>query len=502
MKKRSLSLMITALSLSGMLLAGCNIQGPNAAINSRAGTYEKQQLYQLYAAAGGTMSYDEWLNSVKGADGASLLADRRNPTDADGKNGDVFINIETWDVFLKVGGSWSPAGNIKGAQGEKGEKGDKGDKGEKGDKGDTGAQGPQGEQGVQGEQGPQGEQGVQGEKGEQGVGIKEIKKTGNDGYMDIYTIYLTDDSEYEFKVPNPAVSLDVESYRIEFDDEWNVIDLPYYLGTTAPLDVLVYAQYADGSEMSVEDGQFTVTGFSTETEGTREATVKFGPVSGTVEYQVINISDEISASLVAELSIADALPTFTSHPIDYQYSPSYRQLSIKVEEEKEDEYMAQYLNDFLTAEYVENGEDKYGDMHYKSKEGNLDICVWDYPSEYPGYVFVDFKSTAIPEYTVDTALEAALASITSVLSGSLSIKTDSQTGEKYIAFALGCDVATMKTYTNAYFVPDDFELGDWTDTDQYSYALAICGSVYLQYLVYPNPSNASSTVLQVTAGNI
>ena len=70
--------MITALSLSGMLLTACNFQGPNAEINSRAGTYEKQQLYQLYAAAGGTLSYDEWLESVKGADGASLLADRRN----------------------------------------------------------------------------------------------------------------------------------------------------------------------------------------------------------------------------------------------------------------------------------------------------------------------------------------------------------------------------------------------------------------------------------------
>ena len=116
MKKRSLSLMITALSLSGMLLAGCNFQGPNAEINSQAGTYEKQQLFQLYAAAGGTMSYDEWLESVRGADGTSLLADRRNPTDADGKNGDVFVNIETWDLFLKVGGSWSPVGNIKGAQ--------------------------------------------------------------------------------------------------------------------------------------------------------------------------------------------------------------------------------------------------------------------------------------------------------------------------------------------------------------------------------------------------
>ena len=121
--------MITALSLSGLLLAGCNIQGPNAAINSRAGTYEKQQLYQLYAAAGGTMSYDEWLNSVKGADGASLLADTRNPSDADGKNGDVFVNISTWDLFIKVGGAWQPAGNIKGAQGDKGDRGEIGPQG-------------------------------------------------------------------------------------------------------------------------------------------------------------------------------------------------------------------------------------------------------------------------------------------------------------------------------------------------------------------------------------
>ena len=45
MKKRSLSLMIAALGLSGVLLAGCNFQGPNAVINQEAGTYEKQQLY-------------------------------------------------------------------------------------------------------------------------------------------------------------------------------------------------------------------------------------------------------------------------------------------------------------------------------------------------------------------------------------------------------------------------------------------------------------------------
>ena len=490
MKKRKLTLLLTALGLSGMLLAGCNFQGPNAAINSQAGTYEKQQLFQLYAAAGGTMTYDEWLASVRGADGSSLLADRRNPTDADGKNGDVFVNIETWDLFLKVGGSWTNIGNIKGAPGQDGKDGK------------DGVDGKDGKDGVDGKDGKDGAPGQDGAPGTDGVGIKEIKKTGNDGYSDIYTIYLTDDSEYDFKVPNPAVSLDVESYRIEFDDNWNVIDLPYYLGTTVPMDLLVYAQYADGSEMRVEDDEYTVTGFSTATEGTREATVKFGPVSETVEYRIINIVDEIAAGLASELSIDDALPAaFTSNPIDYSFSPSYRQLAIKVEEGKEDEFLAQYVADFLAAEYTEAGEDKYGDMHYTSKEGNLDVCVWDYPSEYAGRVFIDFKSTAVPEYTTDSALEAALAAIKTVISGNVTIKTDSS-GEKYIAFSLGTSIANMKLYVEYYFVPDDFELGDWTDTASYSYANAVCGNIYLQYLVYPNPSNSSSTVIQVTAGTI
>ena len=63
MKKTSK--MFVGLALAGMLLTGCNFQGPNAAINSQAGTYEKQQIYQLYKAAGGTMSYDEWLTLLK-----------------------------------------------------------------------------------------------------------------------------------------------------------------------------------------------------------------------------------------------------------------------------------------------------------------------------------------------------------------------------------------------------------------------------------------------------
>ena len=178
------------------------------------------------------------------------------------------------------------------------------------------------------------------------------------------------------------------------------------------------------------------------------------------------------------------------------------QLEIKVEEGKEDEFVAQYVADFVAAEYTENGEDKYGDMHYVSKEGNLDICVWDNPSNYPGEMFIDFKSAIVPEYTPDSALEAALAAIKTVISGNVTIKTDTS-GEKYIAFSLATSIATMKLYVEYYFVPDDFALGDWTDTASYSYADAICGDVYLEYLVYPNPSNPdNSTVIQVTAGTI
>ena len=56
MKKTSK--MFVALALAGMVLTGCNFAGPNASINSRAGTYEKQQIWQLYKAAGGEMTYD------------------------------------------------------------------------------------------------------------------------------------------------------------------------------------------------------------------------------------------------------------------------------------------------------------------------------------------------------------------------------------------------------------------------------------------------------------
>ena len=401
-------------------------------------------------------------------------------------------------------------GNVTGPEGAQGEKGDKGDTGEQGPKGDTGEQGPKGdtgETGAQGEKGDKGDKGdqgdvgpagAQGEKGDTGNGIASVSLS-NDGYNDIHTMSFTDGSSYVWKTRNPATAVTVVNNRVEGEGD-DLIELPYYVGTSAELDITVKATFETGEEREIDN--YTVEGFDLSSEGKKDVIVKFGAVQDAFSVDVANINDEIAADLSATLSITDPLPVCTGAVKDFKYIPDGHQLVVAVEAGAEDAFVTQYKADLATANYVEAGEDKYGDMHYNSPEGNLDVCVWDLPDYYAGYAFVDFKSTVVPTYTVDTALEAALASITSVVQGSISIKTDADSGEKYIAFALGCNVATMKTYTTAYFIPDDFEAGDWEDTDDYSVVQAVCGSVYLQYLVYTNPSNASSTVLQVTAGNV
>ena len=158
MKKTSK--MFLGLALAGMLLTGCNFQGPNSATNSQAGAYDKQQIFQMYKAAGGELSYDEWLESVKGADGASLLAGANNPSDTDGKNGDVFVNYGTWDIFVKVGGAWQSVGNIKGPAGENGQDGADGKDGKDGKDGADGKDGKDGKDGQDGKDGKDGKDGA------------------------------------------------------------------------------------------------------------------------------------------------------------------------------------------------------------------------------------------------------------------------------------------------------------------------------------------------------
>lgn len=102
------------------------------------------KVYELYKANGGTLTYEQWLESIKGEKGDK---GDKGDTGEQGPKGDQGPKGET------------------GSQGKQGEKGDTGAQGPQGEKGETGEQGPQGEQGETGAQGPQGEQGIQGETG-------------------------------------------------------------------------------------------------------------------------------------------------------------------------------------------------------------------------------------------------------------------------------------------------------------------------------------------------
>ena len=129
--------LFAGVALAAMLLTtGCNSNSNN----NQPGNFRQQDIYQLYKVAGGTMSYQEWLDTIRGADGSQFYADGVDPNDASGKDGDVFVNIASWNFFLKIGGHWQSLGCLKGAQGEQGPQGPKGDQGEQGPKGDPGSQ--------------------------------------------------------------------------------------------------------------------------------------------------------------------------------------------------------------------------------------------------------------------------------------------------------------------------------------------------------------------------
>ena len=58
--------LLAGLALAAMLLTtGCN---SNA--NPDGTPYRQQDVYQLFKKAGGKMTYDEWLATVRGADGS------------------------------------------------------------------------------------------------------------------------------------------------------------------------------------------------------------------------------------------------------------------------------------------------------------------------------------------------------------------------------------------------------------------------------------------------
>ena len=312
--------LIAGVALAAMLLTGCSglaDRDYGTKVQPGADGYNQQDIYMLYVAAGGTLTYEEWLETIRGP------------------------------------------------QGVQGEKGDKGDQGEKGDKGDQGEKGDKGDQGDKGEDGRQ---------GVDGVGITKIEKSYNDGFFDVYTIYLSDGSTYNFSVPNPASNI-----QIEFGtrDE-------YYFNTSIDLDVTVTAEYAVVGEVQVDN--YKVEGFDTAVAGEQNVTVSFGNASEQAVVEVVKVSDEINEDLlVDDPTLTDKFLDFASGAYDYIYLASSDALVVEPEDSLSvEEAIASFNEQLLAAGWNEFFEDEEGNLSLTSPNNQLcvkasnyyDVLVW------------------------------------------------------------------------------------------------------------------------------
>ena len=59
-----------------------------------------------------------WLKGDPGKDGATWATGTTAPDNAEGKDGDLYMNTLTWDIYVKAEGTWEKVGNLKGTQGD------------------------------------------------------------------------------------------------------------------------------------------------------------------------------------------------------------------------------------------------------------------------------------------------------------------------------------------------------------------------------------------------
>lgn len=100
-----------------------------------------------------------------GADGTSVLTGHGEPASNLGKIGDSYIDLETWNYYVKEQSGWVLNGNIKGAQGNPGSTGS---------------------------------------AGNDGVSVESITKTYSEGLVDTYTITYSDGNTSTFTITNGA----------------------------------------------------------------------------------------------------------------------------------------------------------------------------------------------------------------------------------------------------------------------------------------------------------
>ena len=138
-KKVLMALALSAcVALGATGIAACSPKGGNNGGNGNTGNNVDKSIMRVYEAyktaaqenGEDVLDYDDWYADLlanakgakgdkgdKGADGSTWLVGSIDPRSFEGKDGDLYLNITTWDVWHKVSGEWTLLGNIKGADG-------------------------------------------------------------------------------------------------------------------------------------------------------------------------------------------------------------------------------------------------------------------------------------------------------------------------------------------------------------------------------------------------
>ncbi len=133
MKKRKIFHLISALLLSAAIAVGAcacsfDLFNPNPPQGETPQDAEIREIYDLYvencAESGETaLTYEAWLSSIKGEKGEQgekgetgngWLYGSGAPAPSLGRNGDLYLDYASWEVYIKDNGTWTDRGSIKG----------------------------------------------------------------------------------------------------------------------------------------------------------------------------------------------------------------------------------------------------------------------------------------------------------------------------------------------------------------------------------------------------
>ena len=222
-----------------VLLASCTALSPTEPIEESAAIVVDPEFLAVYslflATTSEIVSYDEWLLSVKGADGA----DGANGRATEFKVSEThlqwrYVGDSTWRDLISLATITGPVGPV-------------GPAGASGASGPAGATGPQGLQGPRGDVGPQG---IQGPPGADGVfvifdyssGIAQWRYSNEDTFQPLFTYNETDNNvtltparEVEFRTANGEIQ-----WRYVGTSTWSgLVPLSEITGPQGPSGVVV-----------------------------------------------------------------------------------------------------------------------------------------------------------------------------------------------------------------------------------------------------------------------